>query len=110
MNKGHLVGVFGEIGKNGGHMLAALAVLLKFKGAFHEPTHRIGKEAGEFIKTFDQQQKGEEIYELCKQGKEEGEKQLRQKNRNIINKQSLQPFCRCYTNFVNGICSSSTFF
>ena len=50
MNKGHLVGVLGKMWKNGGHMLAALTVLLEFKRAFHEPTHRVGKETSKLIK------------------------------------------------------------
>ena len=34
-------------------MFAALSILLKFKWAFHEPTHCVGKESGKFIKPFE---------------------------------------------------------
>ena len=54
--------------------------------------------------------KGRKYMSYVSRERKKEKKQLRQKNRNNINKQSLQPFCRCYTNFVNGICSSSTFF
>ena len=48
----------------------------------------------EFIKPLIS--KGEEIYELCKQGKEEREKAIAAKNRNNIIKQSLYPFSILY--------------
>ena len=49
VNERHLVYVLGEVWENGRDMLAALPVRFEFKGAFHQPTHRVGKEASKPI-------------------------------------------------------------